>query len=143
MTQEQKELLLKDLCARLPYGVKCKDDTLDFTGIMTDISMHDNMCKLYNDYGDNYTCYMMNCKPFLFPMSSMTEEQEKDIFHNGEFYFDHHNSLCRFSRYEDDCDFVTMEDCLEIFNKLNKYHLDYRGLIPMGLANDATVINIY
>ena len=139
MTQNEKYLLLKDLCARLPYGVKVNNE------IQGDFKIY-GICENFV-FGRNEVCHIdfdiEKIKPYLFPLSSMTEEQKKDIFHNGKFYIDHHNSLCRFPMYEDDYDFVTMEDCLEIFNKLNKYHLDYRGLIPMGLAIDATGLNIY
>ena len=140
MTQEQKDLLLKDLCARLPYftKVQIKNEIVVLDSICDDDGYH------FNFIGDDrFGVNIENIKPYLFPLSSMTEEQKKDIFHNGKFYIDRHNSLCKFPRYEDDYDFVTMEDCLEIFNKLDKYHIDYRGLIPMGLANDATGLNIY
>ena len=140
MTQEQKDLLLKDLCARMPYftKVQIKNEIVVLDSICDDDGYH------FNFIGDDREgVNIENIKPYLFPLSSMTEEQKKDIFHNGKFYIDRHNSLCRFPMYEDDYDFVTMENCLEIFNKLNKYHFDYRGLIPMGLANDATGLNIY
>jgi hypothetical protein len=139
MTQEQKELLLKDLCGRLPHGVKVNNE------IQGDFEIY-GICENIV-FGRNEVCHIdfdvEKIKPYLFPLSSMTDEQEKDIFHNGKFYIDHHNSICRFPTNEDDYDFVTMEDCLEIFNKLNKYHFDYRGLIPMGLAIDATGKDIY
>jgi hypothetical protein len=139
MTQEQKELLLKDLCGRLPHGVKVNNE------IQGDFEIY-GICENIV-FGRNEVCHIdfdvEKIKPYLFPLSSMTDEQEKDIFHNGKFYIDHHNSICRFPTNEDDYDFVTVEDCLEIFNKLNKYHFDYRGLIPMGLALDATGLNIY
>lgn len=126
MTQKDKDLLLKDLCARLPYDVKCEDVTLDFVGTMTDISRHDNMCKLYNDYGDNYTCFMMNCRPCLFPLSSMTEEQRKEW------------------KLLIVCDsYGILYHTLESFDYLYKNNIDCRGLIPMGLALDATGLNIY
>ena len=127
MTQEDKELLLKDLCARLLYGVKCKDVTLDFVGTILDISMHDNMCKLFNDYGDNYTCFMMNCKPYLFPLSSMTEEQIKEW--QSLMIRDSYGSI--------------LYHTIESFDYLYKNHIDIRGLIPKGLAIDATGVNIY
>jgi hypothetical protein len=125
MTQEEKYLLLNDLCARLLYEVKCKDITLDFVGTMMEISMHDNMCRLFNDYGDNYTCFMVNCKPYLFPLSSMTDEQKEE--------------------YEN----ITFKDgfltvwTTSTYDWFNKNHFDYRGLIKKGLAIDATGLNIY
>lgn len=142
MIQSDKELLLKDLCHRLLYGVKGQYNN-------TVMSLH--MVDPFNNYRPLYCVTELGSeyigidefKPYLFPLSSMTEEQSKDIFHNGKFYIDHHNSLCRFPTHEDDYDFVTVEDCLEIFNKLIKNHFDIYGLIPMGLAEDATGLNIY
>ena len=123
MTQKDKDLLLKDICSRLPYGVKCKDITLDFVGTVMDISMHDNMCKLFNDYDDNYTCFIMNCKPYLFPLSSMTEDQEEEYC-----------TMYEENRYS------WRENIIDWFHK---NHFDYRGLISKGLAIDATNLNIY
>ena len=129
MTQKDKELLLKDLCARLPYDVKCQDVTLDFVGTMTDISRHDNMCKLYNDYGDNYTCFMVNCKPYLIPLSSISEE------------------LKNFIRWKlttpkyDSFDEESLEDLLnnnmQVVHYCYEHHLDINGLIERGLALEA------
>ena len=150
MTQNEKDLLLKDLCARLDTNLVCSIYRTDDEGVGYRDEILHGYCKgdIWYEFYFREDCSIgidnvSKIKPYLFPLSSMTEEQKKDIFHNGKFYIDRHNSLCRFPMYEDDYDFVTMEDCLEIFNKLNKYHFDYRGLIPMGLANDATGLNIY
>ena len=124
MTQEEKDLLLKDLCARLPYGVICKDTNINVTGTLSQIGLHYDMCVLDKDNGDSESCYILNCKPYLIPMSSMTEEQEKE-------YLNTCNGYCTYYWTE------------ETFDWLNKNHFDYRGLIPMGLALDATNLNIY
>ena len=137
MKQENKELLLKDLCGRLPHGVKCKDTTLDFVGTMMDTNMHDNMCKLFNDYGDNYTCFIMNCKPYLFPLSSMTEEQKKEYNLLRDFVPTYHYE------YGDIVEDTELCDNWRSIDYLIVNHFDYRGLIPMGLALDATGLNIY
>ena len=124
MTQEQKDLLLKDICARLPYGVNCKIYhkyryyDMKLSGIFdNEAYFTDNNGSLYIDYE--------NVKPYLLPLSSMTEEQEKE-----------YNSL---NCWELGC-FPHTEDALDF---LIANHFDYRGLIPMGLANDASGKNIY
>ena len=127
MTQEEKELLLKDLCARLPYGVICKDTNINVTGTLSQIGLHYDMCVLDKDNGDSESCYILNCKPYLFPLSSMTEEQSK-IYHEligGMFGT---SALINFEVLED---------------FFHKNHLDYKGLIEKNLAIDATNKNIY
>ena len=142
MIQKQKEILLKDISARLPYGIKAEikyyDGVYKLQAIYTNGTTYAT-----RDVGYPIETYFENCKPFLFPMSSMTEEQEKDIFRNGTFFFDRHNTLCCFPKHNDDCDYVTFEDYLEITEKLNKHHIDYRGLIDKGLAINCTNLNIY
>ena len=130
MKQEDKAFLLKDLCARLPYGVKCGN----FNHVygknifkVTDIRDNGYICGTIN----NEHCWAvfdpLELKPYLFPLSGMTEEQSK-IYHEligGMFG-------------------TGVLVNLEIFiDWLNKNHLDYRGLIPKGLAIDATGLNIY
>ena len=151
MTAEEKEILIKDLCSRLPYGVKvqidlqsniyppmiCKVCNIDFAETGGSFIGVEVLPDSYSEYRE------FLCKPYLFPMSSMTEEQEKYIFRNGTFFFDRHNTLCRFPKHNDDYNYVTFEDYLEIIEKLNKHHIDYRRLISMGLAIDATNLNIY
>jgi hypothetical protein len=130
MTQEQKELLLRDLCARLPYGVKCEDTNINVIGTLSQIGLHYDMCVLDKDDGNSESCYIPNCKPYLFPMSSMTEEQEIE-----------YDATFATIVYEDGRKDSAMT--YKTFDWLNKNHFDYRGLIPMGLAKDATGLNIY
>ena len=123
MTQENKELLFKDLCARLPYGVKFLreswnfewDQELSVIEVLEDIDKdgYINRTKVYN---------VEDIKPYLFPLSSMTEEQEKEWLYT--LSSDYHITY-------------------DTVDWLNKNHFDYRGLIPMGLAIDATNLNIY
>ena len=125
MTQEDKELLLKDLCARLPYGVKYMD-ILNPDEHPSTIQSIDN-CGLVMA-NDGFSHEIENIKPYLFPLSSMNDEQTEELIKlintgqndNNEFM----RSLCRIEFYH-----------------IN--HFDYRGLIPMGLAIDATGLNIY
>ena len=123
MTQEEKDLLLKDLCARLPYGVKINENTQgDFTVIGLTIERVFTTCETEGCHND----FPIECvKPYLFPLSSMTEEQEKE----------YNNLNC----YELGC-FPHSEEALDY---LTKNHFDYRHLIEKGLAIDATGLNIY
>ena len=143
MTPGDKELLLKDLCARLPYGVwinrklkSCK-------------SAAKSMLNGYDIVAINQGKYDF-CKPYLFPLSSMTEEQSMELF-----------KLYGISLSDSiDADYIKINECTgitfflnngfdvethldKLIDWLNKNHFDYRGLIPMGLALDATNLNIY
>ena len=123
MTQEDKELLLKDLCARLPYGVK-----IELTWWVMDEGTYIN-ATLEPDHIEqllNNEDRITEIKPYLFPLSSMTEEQKKEYQYITErWMYDSSYSI------SDSIDW------------LNKNHFDYRGLIPMGLSIDATNLNIY
>ena len=121
MTQENKELL-KDLCCRLPYGVKIELswwDMGEWKYIDTTLEA-DHIGQLINDKDGD-----IEIEPYLLPMSSMTDEQEKE----------YNNLNC----YEIGC-FPHTEEALDY---LIKNHFDYRGLIEMGLAIDAINLNIY
>lgn len=125
MTQEDKELLLKDISARLPYGVFCDmglNYPLQLQRLYVD-RLDGILLDFYED-GKDYQVYLGEVKPYLFPLESMTEEQEKECQQIKQSY------------YYDDDSFV-------LFDWYNKNHIDYRGLIPMGLANNATGLNIY
>lgn len=118
MTQENKELLIKDLCARLPYftKVQIKNEIVVLDSICDDDGYH------FNFIGDDREgVNIEEIKPYLFPLSSMTEEQKEDMI----------KSSCGIGSDKN------------VFDWYNKNHFDYRGLIPMGLANDATGLNIY
>ena len=125
MTQNEKYLLLKDLCARLPYGVKVYDIK---SGINSSFM---NLNHVNGTVKEVFISYMHKCrtapiedvKPYLFPMSSMTKEQKMEEYKlmNSNFY----------------------TSTVGLPDFYNKNHIDYRGLIPMGLAEDATGKNIY
>lgn len=127
MTQENKELLLKDLCARLPYGVKIQVPYEDGSGYFDETVWEvNNDGHLHvNGWGIEYE-YV---KPYLFPLSSMTEEQK--------MFLKQQNWCIAISTSG------TVETTIEGIDWLNKNHFDYRNLIDKNLAIDATGLNIY
>jgi hypothetical protein len=119
MTQEQKDLLLKDICARLPYEIKADKYTIRIDGEFVPIANIEIVTA--KDILARNECPGYTIKPYLFPLSSMTEEQRLEYYGTFSLSGDISGSV----------DFY------------NKNHLDWRGLIPMGLAIDATGLNIY
>ena len=122
MTQEDKELLMRDLSCRIPYGVIVNVYRMPNVKL-TSVSWYDEV-----SVEDSVGLYPISeVKPYMFPLSSMTEEQSK-VYHeliNGMFGT---SALINF------------EVLTDFFNA---NHLDYRGLIAKGLAIDATNLNIY
>lgn len=146
MTQEQKDLMLKDLCARLPYGVK---GLVTFNGNPStpkiqedrtiDGKLYDRFAKFQESWYDNVTI-----KPYLFPLSSMSEDQKY------EFYLKFIAKDCDFDYFKFYLDngkwhklITSLLAVEEIIDWFHKNHIDYRGLISVDLANDATGLNIY
>ena len=149
MTQEDKELLLKDLCARLPYGVKGAifNKDLGFGGISGFEGKYPFVIDGITQEGDDIDVWLEHgnfsletVKPYLFPLSSMTEEQyEKFIIISG---WDGDIEDIRRGKFS--CiGYIGLDYIYDTIDWFNKNHFDYRGLIPKGLANDATGLNIY
>ena len=139
MTEEQKDLkdlLLKDLCARLPYGVKFACNKNVYTAKGLDLIVTDEGDWEYAVTAKGIAPIEIDfIKPYLFPFSSMTEEQRKEydkiIYHSVELHCE---------RYYD---VIDVDSCDELHDFYHKNHFDYRGLIPMDLAIDATGLIIY
>lgn len=147
MTQKDKELLLKDLCARLPYGVKVQAKFID-ADANTKVEKNGTLSMICNDASVAFTCDDTNgftyvaiheAKPYLFPLSSMTKEQEDEWY--DVCLQPLIKRLDQHTRKEDLM--LYAESQYAGSDWLNKNHFDYRGLIPKGLANDATGLNIY
>lgn len=151
MTQEDKKLLLKDLCARLPYGVLCKTDNkiLQLKDVYVDGAVgNEGQLRLSNcKYGGIYQS-IDEVRPFLRPMSSMTENEKEEIL---TLFFGKDSRLF----YINDSGVVngkstdffgeginnvlfSPENVSRYTDWLNKKMFDYRGLIPMGLSLEAT-----
>ena len=142
MTQEDKSLLLKDLCGRLPYGLKVKCEKYSFP---VTILYGGNIDEVkFIETGGIENIYAI--KPYLFPLSSMTEEQKKEISkrYNLHTYYGLYIEITNHSEgYWDDDNSCNLQDYLWLVDWFNKNHFDYRGLIEKGLAIDATGLNIY
>ena len=130
MTQEEKQLLLKDLCGRLPYGVKVEAVPYVDPQILCSIDPIRKEFRL--DFGEYRNIFATNwvgeeysiVKPYLRPMSSMTEDEKLDYIALGDI-----------KRYTNPQYAYLISEQLDY---LNAHHFDYRGLIPMGLALEAT-----
>lgn len=127
MKKEEKELLLKDLCARLPYGVKVHakyidiGETIEVDGVVKMINVG---IEVINSFSSAWTYVQIdNIKPYLFPLSSMTKEQNKEEYEICKNYLNGYES--------------------NLIDFYHKNHFDYRGLIEKGLAIDCTNLNIY
>ena len=144
MKQEEKELLLKDLCGRLPYGVKVKTsfNKIDGPVELKSINIKDGIFSIGGEYttisGISLDAY--ECKPYLFPLSSMTEEQKK------EYNYECNEDLKVLSHSLTNRTYIKARITTPLYygiDWLNANNFDYRGLIPMGLALDATGLNVY
>ena len=158
MTQEEyeslKELLLKDLCARLPYGVigQCQIDASYDTSFETKPQTHKFDAEVYGlleeglllvtpliedqdvqelaneEVADGVN--ILDFKPYLFPISSMPEEATREFNKTLDWVRTTHG-------------YSESEMTWDTFDCVNKHHIDYRGFIEKGLAIDATGLNIY
>ena len=147
MTQEDKELLLKDLCARLHYGVKCNVPYLKDIRALACIQ-YDAENTLF-DFWDNNESYcrlqlfLSEFKPYLLPLSSMTEEQYNEM--EKIVSDDYLENIQITKEMREKVDFITHFPiyCPNVIDWFNKNYFDYRGLIEKGLALDATGLGIY
>ena len=129
MNQESKNLLFQDLCARLPYGVKVKTNNINILQLGT-----------HTRVGEYVTDVIEPCKPYLFPLSSMTEEQcEKFKIISG---WDGEWEDIKRGKFS--CiGYIGLDYIYDTIDWFNKNHFDFRGLIEKGLAIDCTNLNIY
>ena len=136
MTQEDKILLIRDLCGRLPYGVKAyiknwsKLDRKYYEGVYTVESIDSSLNTIVADSERSSVEVIVGdddyeIKPYLRPMSNMTEEEK--LMYEGLMIGTDNN----------------IQYILDVIDWLNVHHFDYRDLIENGLAIDATGLNIY
>ena len=142
MTQEEKQLLLKDLCARLPYGIKCYEADVEYTFDIIGTTTNNKEFI----FSDGYERNLEQIKPYLRPMSSMTEEEREEVqvFICDEWFFEDSGFATKVRKegYIEflanyDCSGIDPEFCGEYADWLTAHHFDYRGLIEKGLALEA------
>ena len=127
MKPEDKALLLKDLCSRWPYGVIVQSTFYCCDGT---VWKHENETLTSNLLNYKISRY----KPYLLPMSSMTEEQKEELVRKRLGYYQVFEGVGR--RF-------FFERGYEVYEWLNEHHFDYRGLLEKGLAIDATNLHVY
>ncbi len=146
MNKKEKQLLLKDLCGRLPYGftIHRYDDNCDITFEENKLDEFSH----FLEYSDG-KCF----KPYLRPLSSMTEEEKLHVelrysffYHDGVLdnvhIFEAGGYYDRDGNYDPPCKYreqrhVTIEQVIDFIHWLNSHHFDYHGLIEKGLALEA------
>lgn len=146
MTQKDRDLLLKDLSARLPYSVKVYDTKGNFN------SNYQTLVHINGPVGEAFIVNGLMCrtapitdlKPYLFPLSNITDELwDKEFVGCGitEFTRDSFKYGCETLEFNNSN--PNLSNMIKFINLLIKNHFDIYGLIPMGLAIDATNLNVY
>ena len=137
MTQEDKQLLLKDLCTRLPYGVICR-----YAAVIPLLGEALNYGPLQEirRKGEYFTvngadCLYDDIKPYLRPMSSMTEEERDELYTTMDWYGEIDEAGNVYTKGQEK---VYKETFYEYTDWLISHHFDYRGLIEKGLALEAS-----
>ena len=142
MMQQDKELLIRDLCGRLPYGVKAYIKNWSnlsrkyYEGIYTVESIDPSLNTIIGYSERSFVEVIVDnddyeIKPYLFPLSSMTDEEWED-----------YQKIRMIDWVHGDINGTFINASL-IVDWLNAHHFDYRGLIDKSLALDATGLNIY
>ena len=133
MTQKDKELLMRDLSPRIPYGVIVNVYGMPNVKLISvswygEVGVNDDSTYLYP---------ISEVKPYLFPLSSMTDIQKK------EYNILQDDAQTYHYEFGDIIEDTVLYDNCESIDYLNAHHFDYRGLIEKGLAIDATGLNVY
>lgn len=159
MEKDLKTLLLKDLCARLPYNVKIQAKyspiNIDANDVNVEIEKVGVLSMVDNDGVIAFACDDINTynyvtihevKPYLFPLSSMTDELwDKEFmgYDITEFTRDSFKYGCETLEFYDYNPNPDLSSMVGFINQLIKNHFDIYGLISKGLAINATGLNIY
>lgn len=142
MTQEEIDILLKDLCARLPYGVMVREETVLYdnkntTSYCIKKLSYVHIGKAFSRIKGFVHDYEYIYKPYLFPLSSMTEEQKQEYSYIVNYLNPDDTNNWK------EGEFIYVDQMSELMHFFYKNHLDFRGLVKQDLALDATGLNVY
>ena len=142
MTQENAKLMAQELGSRLSYGVKIR--VSDKIETVEGINILDNIV----EFGTYMACDIDEVKPYLFPLSSMTDEMLEELNANG--FFKYRDTIANVSHMESNgkvseeiYTYIDIENISFLMEFFYSHHIDFRGLIEKGLALDATGLGIY
>ena len=143
LEEKDRDLLLRDLCARVPYGVKVQYMNNIF--VIDYVSSYEEV-KL--DIPDNWTVGVSEVKPYLLPLSSITKEMMEEPNIYG--FFKYRDTIANVAHLESKngiseeiYTYIDIESISVLIEFFHSHHIDYRGLIEKGLAIDATGLKIY
>jgi hypothetical protein len=143
MNSEIKNLVIKDISARVSYGVKfaCNENVYTAKGL--DLIVTDEGNWEYAVTAKDFVAIEIDfIKPYLFPLSSMSEEQCKELEELGLGFYVTCQDIDDDGYMRDEKVFQIIP-CTETDDWMNAHHFDYRGLIEKSLAIDCTNLNIY
>lgn len=145
MLNEERDLLIKDVCARIPYGVKCKfeDKVYDILGFG-----HGRVVLCLPFMSNTIATPIENIELYLFPLSNVNEEQMEELMANGLFKY--RDTLANVSHIESVAGiskeiytYIDIDSISYLIDYCYSQYIDFNGLIDKGIAKDATNLNIY
>lgn len=144
-----KQLLLKDLCSRLPYNLYCKVEGVEepVKVFQIEVSNIDGILLNFDFKIDNLSLqvYLSEVKPYLRPMSSMTQKEKQELkdLLGPELVSCSDFGYLESGTFVEYISSIPYSLCIYVIDWLNAHYFDYRGLIEKGLAIDCTNLNIY
>ena len=152
MTEEHKQLLIKDLCGRLPYGVNILHVKDGIIGVLSTINIYvegrEQKLKCSTSFFGEDNVPIEEFKPYLYPLRSLTSSEAEDVERimgcNIPWFIS--EGLIEWAvgdSVESETFELRIDQIEQMTEFLNTHHFDYRGLIEKGLAIDATVLGIY
>lgn len=152
MTEEQKQLLIKDLCGRLPYGVNILHVKDGIIGVLSTINIYvdgrEQKLKCSTSFFGEDNVPIEEFKPYLYPLSSLTSSEAEEIerIMGCNIPWRISEGLIEWTvggSVESETFELRIDQIERLTEFLNAHHFDYRGLIEKGLAINATGVVMY